>query len=139
MSVRLGEPAIGGVAAPAPLPAAVPSRPATRLGSQSGRPALLLDRPYEGAGTRDLARAFDYEPIVRPHPNRAAPWRCDREPIATSARPYRRLTRFRWIPTSDDKLNVMSLCFIHLALTYGEVRIAWTGLTGQWQVVARHL
>ena len=41
--------------------------------------ALPVDRAYAGDETQASARALGHEPIVPPQPNRAAPWRYDRE------------------------------------------------------------
>ena len=80
-----------------------------------------MDRAYEGDRTRRLARELGYEPIVPPKSNRRRPWAYD-------ARRYRRrneierlfgrLKRFRRIATRYDKLDVIFLSGIYLALIY---------------------
>ena len=91
------------------------------LGAPPGRPALLMDRAYEGDETRALAHDLGYRPVVPPHPARAHPWDYDRTLYRRrneEERFFCRLKRFRRIATCDDKLDVVFLAFIHLALIY---------------------
>ena len=91
------------------------------LGPVSDRPALLIDRAFEGDRTRRLAVELAYEPVVQPKSNRRRPW-------AYGAQRYRRrneigrifgrLKRFRRIAIRYDQLDVIFLSGIYLALIY---------------------
>ena len=50
-----------------------------RLGQQQGSPSLIMDRAYQGDGTRQLALKLGYEPVVPPLRTRLEPWEYDRE------------------------------------------------------------
>ena len=92
-----------------------------RLGARSGRPALVMDRAYEGDATRALARELGYQPVVPPLAHRRQPRSYDRELYRRRnlvERFFRRLKRFRRIATRYDKLDVIFLAFIHLAVIY---------------------
>lgn len=92
-----------------------------RLGIRTGRPALVMDRAYEGDATRALARNLGYEPVVTPLAHRKQPWSYDRGVYRQRnlvERFFRRLKRFRRIATRYDKLDVIFLAFIHLAVIY---------------------
>lgn len=43
------------------------------------RPALVMDRAYQGDDTRRLVLELGYQPVVPPRANRAQPWDCDRD------------------------------------------------------------
>ena len=92
-----------------------------RLGPVSGCPALVMDRAYEGNRTRRLAVELGYDPVVPPKSNRRQPWDYDavryrkRNEIE---RFFCRLKRFRRIATRYDKLDVIFLSLIYLALIY---------------------
>ena len=92
-----------------------------RLGPVSGCPALVMDRAYEGNRTRRLAVELGYGPVVPPKSNRRQPWDYDavryrkRNEIE---RFFCRLKRFRRIATRYDKLDVIFLSLIYLALIY---------------------
>ena len=82
---------------------------------------VLMDRAYEGNQTRDLAFALGLNPVVPPHPNRRQPWRYDEELYKKRnevERLFRRLKRFRRVFTRYDKLDVMYIAFVMLALIF---------------------
>ena len=82
---------------------------------------LLMDRAYEGDETRSLSVELGYIPIVPPKSNRLVPWEYDKELYKRRneiERLFRRLKRFRRIFTRYDKLDVIFLAFIFLALIF---------------------
>ena len=82
---------------------------------------MLADRADEGDETRTLARQLGYEPVIPPHPRRAQPWTYDRRRYRgrnVVERLFRRLRRFRRLHVRYDKLDVVYLSFIYLALIY---------------------
>ena len=95
-------------------------------GPQAGQPALIMDRAYEGDQTRALARALGYEPVVPPKAGRLEPWDYDRARYRQRnkvERFFRRLKGFRRIATRYDKLDVIFLAFIHLALIFDALQL----------------
>ena len=92
-----------------------------RLGPQSAQPTLLADRADEGDQTRALAHRLGFQTVIPPHPNRRQPWTYDRQRYRgrnVVERLFRRLRRFRRIHTRYDKLDIVFLSFIYLALIY---------------------
>ena len=80
---------------------------------------LLMDRAYEGDETRALAEELGYMPIVPPKSNRKNPWSYDKQLYKQRnkvERLFRRLKRFRRIFTRYDKLDIIFLTFVYLAL-----------------------
>ena len=45
-----------------------------RLGPRQGKPHLLMDRAYEGNGTRQPVLDLGFKPVVPPRGNRIDPW-----------------------------------------------------------------
>jgi transposase len=88
---------------------------------------LIMDSAYEGDETLRLARHLGYTPIVPPNPNRLKPWELDR--IAYRRRNeierlFRRLKSYRRVFCRFDKLDVLFLGFIVLALIVEALRIS---------------
>ena len=84
-----------------------------------------MDRAYEGAATRQLARELGFTPVVPPKRHRGAPWAYDRRLDRKRneiERLFRRLKAFRRIFTRFDKLDALFLGFIHLALIVEALR-----------------
>ena len=80
---------------------------------------LLMDRAYEGDETRALAVELGYIPVVPPKSNRKNPWDYDKELYKQRnqvERLFRRIKRFRRIFTRYDKLDIIFLAFLYLAL-----------------------
>ena len=80
---------------------------------------LLMDWAYEGDETRALAEELGYMPIVPPKSNRKNPWSYDKQLYKQCnqvERLFRRLKRFRRIFTRCDKLDIIFLTFVYLAL-----------------------
>lgn len=85
---------------------------------------LLMDRAYEGDETRALSVELGYTPVVPPKSNRLEPWDYDKELYKRRneiERLFRRLKRFRRIFTRYDKLDIIFLSFIFLALIFDAI------------------
>ena len=86
---------------------------------------LVADRAYEGNETRQLAVALGYTPVIPPKSNRRHPWEYNR-PIYRRRneveRLFRRLKGYRRVFTRYDKLDVIFLAFITLALIHDTLR-----------------
>ena len=90
-----------------------------RRGKVKKRTLLLMDRAYEGDETRKLARELGYTPIVPPKVNRKNPWSYDKQLYKERnqiERLFRRIKRFRRVFTRYDKLDILFLAFVLLAL-----------------------
>ena len=84
-----------------------------------------MDRAYEGNETRQLALDLGFTPVVPPHPHRLSPWQYDRVMYRRRnevERLFRRLKGFRRIFSRFDKLDVMFVSFIHVALIVDALR-----------------
>ena len=80
---------------------------------------LLMDRAYCGAATRRLAEECGLEPVVPPKSNAKKPWSYDVELYKRRnevERLFCRVKRFRRIATRYDKLDVIFIGFLLLAL-----------------------
>ena len=85
-----------------------------------------MDRAYEGAETRALAKELGYEPVVPPMRTRKKPWKYDRVLYRRRnevERFFARLKRFRRIATRYDKLDSVFLIFIQLAVIYDLLQV----------------
>jgi len=92
-----------------------------RQGAPANRPALVMDRAYADNATRALALALGYQPVVPPPSRRLRPWSYDRALYRRRnqvERFFRRLKRFRRIATRYDKLDILFLTMIQLAVIY---------------------
>ena len=87
---------------------------------QMDRPVyLLMDQACEGDETRALAAELGYMPVVPPKSNRKNPWDYDKQLYKQRnqvERLFRRLRRFRHIFTRYDKLDIVFLSVVYLAL-----------------------
>jgi len=82
---------------------------------------LAMDRAYEDDETRALAVKQGYNPVVPPKKNRLEPWEYDKELYKRRnevERLFRRIKGFRRVFTRYEKLDVMYLAFLTLALIY---------------------
>ena len=89
------------------------------LGSTAREVHLLMDKAYEGDATRKLAVQMGYIPVVPPKSNRKNSWDYDKELYKQRnqvERLFLRIKRFRRIFTRYDKLDIMFISFIFLAL-----------------------
>jgi transposase len=87
---------------------------------------LLMDRAYEGDETRQLALDLGMIPVVPPKANRLAPWSYNRELYKKRneiERLFRRLKGFRRIFSRFEKLDVVFLAFLHIALIVEALKI----------------
>ena len=96
-----------------------------RLGSQHDDISIIMDRAYEGNETRQLALELGFEPVVPPVSTRVDPWEYNRELYKRRnevERLFRRLKGFRRIFSRFDKLDVLFLGFILVALIFDALR-----------------
>jgi transposase len=99
---------------------------------EAGAPAppdclLIMDGAYEGDETVRLARQLGYTPILPPNPNRVSPWEYDRIAFRRRneiERLFRRLKGYRRVFCRYDKLDVLSMGFIVLALIVEALRFS---------------
>ena len=86
-----------------------------------------MDRAYEGDETLQLAKELGYTPVVPPNPNRLKPWEYDRMVYRRRnevERLFRRLKGYRRIFSRFDKLDVLFIGFIVMALIIEALRIS---------------
>ena len=86
---------------------------------------MVADRAYEGNETRQLALALGYTPVIPPKSNRRDPWDFDRDIYKRRnevERLFRRLKGYRRVFTRYDKLDVIFLAFITLALIHDTLK-----------------
>ena len=96
-----------------------------RLGPQRKDLSIVMDRAYEGNETRQLALELGFDPVVPPLSNRVSPWEYDKELYKRRnevERLFRRLKGFRRIFSRFDKLDVLFLGFILVALIFDGLR-----------------
>ncbi len=92
-----------------------------RLGPQQDNLAMVMDRAYEGNQTRQLALELGFLPVVPPLSTRINPWEYSKELYKRRnevERLFRRLKGFRRIFSRFDKLDVIFLGFILMALIF---------------------
>jgi len=85
-----------------------------------------MDRAYEGDETRQLVLDLGMIPVVPPKANRLVPWSYNRELYKKRneiERLFRRLKGFRRIFSRFEKLDVVFLAFLHLALIVEAIKI----------------
>src|ERR1700685_4113071 len=93
----------------------------TAAGKPRGLKAMIMDRAYEADETRQLVLSFDLEPVVPPKSNRWNQWEYDKELYKKRnevERLFRRLKGFRRIFSRFEKLDVMFIAFLHVALIF---------------------
>jgi transposase len=87
---------------------------------------LLMDRAYEGDQTRQLVLDLGMIPVVPPKANRLVPWSYNRDLYKKRneiERLFRRLKGFRRIFSRFEKLDVVFLAFLHMALIFEALKI----------------
>ena len=85
---------------------------------------LLADRAYEDNETRKLSKKQGFRLIVPPKKNRKNTWKYDKEIYKRRnevERYIRRLKRFRRIFTRYDKLDVIYISMIRLAMIFDAI------------------
>jgi len=95
------------------------------IGKQRAVTPLIMDRGYEDDYTRYIAQTLGFNPIVPPKSNRKNPWVYDRELYKKRneiERFFRLIKGFRRIFTRYEKLDIMLIGFIQLALVYVAIR-----------------
>jgi transposase len=83
--------------------------------------SLVMDRAYEDNETRELAVKQGYSPVVPPKKSRLEPWEYDKELYKRRnevERLFRRLKGFRRVFTRYEKLDMMYMAFLTIALIY---------------------
>jgi len=84
-----------------------------------------MDRAYEDDYTRYIAQTLNFEPVVPPKSNRKSPWEFDTELYKSRnqiERFFRLIQGFRRIFCRFEKLDIMYIGFIQLALIYLAVK-----------------
>ena len=85
---------------------------------------LLMDRAYEDNQTRKLAKEQGFIPVVPPKCNRKKPWKYDKELYKRRnevERFFLRIKRFRRVFTRYDKLDLMYLGNLTLAMIFDAI------------------
>ena len=96
-----------------------------RLGPQRKDLSIVMDRAYEGNETRQRALELGFAPVVSPVSTRVYPWEYNKELYKRRnevERLFRRLKGFRRIFSRFDKLDVLFLGFILVALIFDALR-----------------
>lgn len=86
---------------------------------------LLMDRAYEDDYTRYIAQTLNFKPIVPPKKNRTIPWVYDKELYKRRnevERLFRIIKGFRRIFSRFDKLDIMFIAFIQIALIFVAIK-----------------
>ena len=85
----------------------------------------VMDRAFEDDFTRYIAKTLNFQPIVPPKSNRKNPWEYDKELYKRRneiERLFRLLDGFRRVFVRFEKLDVMYIGFIKLALVYVAIK-----------------
>jgi len=95
------------------------------VGKQRTVTPLIMDRAYEDDYTRFTAQMLKFDPIVPPKSNRKEPWAYDKELYRLRneiERLFRLIQGCRRVFCRFDKLDIMYVAFIQLALVYVAIR-----------------
>jgi transposase len=95
------------------------------MGKQERLIPLLMDRAYEDDLTRYTAQTLNFIPVVPPKKNRKNPWEYDKELYKKRnevERLFRLIQGFRRVFCRFDKLDVMYIGFVQIALVYMAIR-----------------
>ena len=91
------------------------------VGRQKNITPLIMDKAYQDDETWLVAQLLKFEPVVPPKSNRKKPWDYDKELYKSRnkvERLFRRLQGFRRIFCRYEKLDIMYMGFLHLALVF---------------------
>ena len=86
---------------------------------------LVMDRAYEDDLTRFIAQTLNFQPVVPPKSNRKNPWVYDEALYKRRneiERLFRLLDGFRRVFVRFDKLDMMYMGFIKIALIYVAIK-----------------
>ena len=95
------------------------------VGKQDTETPLVMDKAYEDEETWMVAQLLKFVPVVPPKSNRKNPWEYDKELYKQRnmvERFFRRLQGFRRIFCRYEKLDIMYMGFIHLALVFVSIK-----------------
>ena len=95
------------------------------VGKQDAVIPLIMDRAFEDDQTRYIAQMLKFEPVVPPKSNRTNTWEYDKELYKKRnevERFFRMIQGFRRIFCRFEKLDIMYLGFIQLALVFLSIR-----------------
>ena len=95
------------------------------VGMQETMIPLLMDRAYEDDLTRYTAQTLNFKPIVPPKKNRKNPWEYDKVLYKLRnevERLFRLIQGFRRVFCRFEKLDIMYIGFIQLALVYVSIK-----------------
>jgi transposase len=87
---------------------------------------LAMDKGYEDNTTRKAVKNRGFKPVVPPKSNRKNPWRYDKEIYKRrneTERLFRRLKGFRRVCTRYEKLDIIYLAFLNIALIYDAIKL----------------
>ena len=91
------------------------------VGKQKQITPLIMDRAYEDDLTRYVAKMLNFDPILPPKTNRRNPWDYDKKLYKLRneiERLFRLIQGFRRIFCRFEKLDIMYIGFIQLALVF---------------------
>ena len=95
------------------------------VGKQDTVIPIIMDRAYEDDQTRYIAQTLKFEPVVPPKSNRKDPWAYDKELYKKRnevERFFRLIQGFRRVFCRFEKLDIMYLGFIQLALVFLSIK-----------------
>ena len=95
------------------------------MGKQENLTPLIMDRAYEDGQTPYIAQMLKFEPVVPPKSNRLNPWEYDKELYKLRnevERLFRLIQGFRRVFCRFDKLDIMYISFIQLALIFVSIK-----------------
>jgi transposase len=93
---------------------------------KEGKIYMAMDKGYEDDTTRQLVKDKGFKPLVPPKSNRKKPWKYNKTLYKRRnevERLFRRLKGFRRVCTRYEKLDVMYLAFLNLALIFDELKL----------------
>ena len=95
------------------------------VGKQNELTPLIMDKAYQDDETWLVAQMLKFEPVVPPKSNRKNPWEYDKELYKMRnkvERLFRLLQGFRRVFCRYEKLDIMYMGFIQLALVYVSIK-----------------